>query len=163
MEEKIKKGKSSRLKGAGGMVKKKKSDNLTRQGTEVDEVFEKLKKMTIEQIVKLYKKLRKELGLPETLLVQSNMVSPEATANKSASDVSAKEDVYVDKIDVTKQLDTIRLIKTLTGMELPDIHKGLQNLPFLLKKKADKSELNRIKGKLEEVGATVVTRRDAEN
>jgi len=88
------------------------------------------------------------------------MAAPMAMAASGAGDVAAVEEK--DDFDVVlegvgdKKIQVIKVVRELTGLGLKEAKEVVDSAPSTVKEGAMKDEAEKMKAKLEEVGATVV-------
>ncbi|MBI3259919.1 MAG: 50S ribosomal protein L7/L12 [Ignavibacteriae bacterium] len=119
----------------------------------VDELVEKISKLTLLEASELKKALEEKFGV--TAAAPMMMAGPAAAAGPAPA---AEEQTEFD-VELTdggaQKLNVIKAIREITGLGLKEAKDLVEGAPKIVKEQAPKEEANNIKKKLEEAGAKV--------
>lgn len=120
----------------------------------VDEIVEKIEKLSVMEIAELAKRLEEKFGV-------SGMVSPvgmvaSVPSQGVASPVEEKTtfDVILKSAGSNK-IQAIKEVRAITNLGLKEAKDFVESLPKPIKEKVSKEEAEEIKKKLEAIGAEV--------
>lgn len=115
-----------------------------------EQIIEAIKEMTVLELNDLVKAIEEEFGVTAAapVAVMGGAAAGEAAAEKTEFDV-VLADAGAQKIKV------IKVVREITGLGLKEAKELVDNTPKPLKEGVSKEEAEEIKGKLEEVGASV--------
>ncbi len=119
----------------------------------VDEIVEAIGNMTLLEVAELVKKLEEKFGVSATMVA----AAPAAvTAAPSAQAVEEKTefDVVLKSAGANK-INVIKVVREITGLGLKEAKDLVESAPKPVKEGVSKEEAEKIKKKLEEVGAEV--------
>jgi large subunit ribosomal protein L7/L12 len=125
--------------------------------TDTAKVLETLGKMTVLELVELKKAIEEEWGV--TAAAPVAVAAPGAAAPAGGDGGAAAEEK--DSFDVVltaagdKKIQVIKVVRAVTGLGLKEAKDLVDGAPGTVKEAAAKEEADRIKGELEEAGATV--------
>lgn len=114
-----------------------------------EEIIEAIKGMTVLELNELVKACEEEFGV--------SAAAPVAVAGAGAAVVEEEKnefDVVLTGAGAQK-IKVIKVVREITGLGLKEAKDAVDNAPTTLKEAVAKEEADDIKGKLEEVGATV--------
>ncbi|WP_085993695.1 50S ribosomal protein L7/L12 [Oceanobacillus senegalensis] len=115
-----------------------------------EEMIGAIKEMTVLELNDLVKAIEEEFGV--------TAAAPVAVAGGAAGGEDAAEqtefDVVLESAGASK-IKVVKAVREITGLGLKDAKDLVDNAPKAVKEGASKEEAEELKGKLEEVGATV--------
>ncbi|MFA5527937.1 MAG: 50S ribosomal protein L7/L12 [Peptostreptococcales bacterium] len=116
-----------------------------------EQIIEAIKGMTVLELSELVKACEEEFGV--------SAAAPVAAAGAGAGAAVAEEEKTEFDVVLTgagaQKIKVIKVVREITGLGLKEAKDAVDNAPTTLKEAATKEEADDIKGKLEEVGATV--------
>ncbi|MFC1562267.1 50S ribosomal protein L7/L12 [candidate division KSB1 bacterium] len=122
----------------------------------IAEIKESIKKLSVVELAELVKELEEEFGV--TAAVPVVAAAPAAAAGGEAAADAAEEQTEFDVILTgfgDKKIQVIKVVRALTGLGLKEAKELVDGVPGTVKEGISKSEAEKIKGELEEVGATI--------
>ena len=123
--------------------------------TGVDKVFDELGKMTVLDLVELKKKIEDEWGI--TAAAPVAVAAPGAAAG--GGDGAAAEEQTAFDVVLTgagdKKIQVIKVVRAATGLGLKEAKALVDEAPKPVKEGLDREEGEKLKGELEEAGASV--------
>jgi large subunit ribosomal protein L7/L12 len=123
----------------------------------VDKVFDELAKMTVLELVELKKKIEDEWGITAAAPVA---VAAAAGAPAVGGDGAgaAEEQTSFDVVLTgagDKKIQVIKVVRAATGLGLKEAKALVDEAPKPVKEGIERDEADKLKGELEEAGATV--------
>ena len=118
----------------------------------VEELVEKISKLTLVEASELKKALEEKFGV--TASAPMMMAGPAAAAPTAVVEEQTEFDVELTDGGAQK-LNVIKAIREITGLGLKEAKDLVEGAPKIVKEQAPKEEANNIKKKLEEAGAKV--------
>ena len=116
----------------------------------IDEILEKIEKLTLLEAADLVKKMEEKFGV--SAAAAPVMMAGPAVAAEEAEEV----DVDVILVSVgSEKIKVLKEIRTITGLALKEAKDLVDNPPRPVKEGLKKEEANELKKKLEELGATI--------
>ncbi|MGD9579765.1 MAG: 50S ribosomal protein L7/L12 [Vampirovibrionia bacterium] len=118
----------------------------------IDEILEKIEKLTLLEAADLVKKMEDKFG------VSAAAAAPVMMAGPAAGPAEEAEEVDVDVILVSvgnEKIKVLKEIRAITGLALKEAKELVDNPPRPVKEGLKKEEANELKKKLEELGATI--------
>ena len=118
------------------------------------ELIEEIKKMSVLELSELIKALEEEFG------VSATAVAAAAPAAAGAGDGAAEEEESTT-VDVVltgpgdKKIQVIKVVRAATGLGLKEAKALVDEAPKPVKEGVDRDEADRLRGELEEAGASV--------
>ncbi|HHT01279.1 MAG TPA: 50S ribosomal protein L7/L12 [Firmicutes bacterium] len=122
--------------------------------SKVQEVLDIVKEMTVLELSELVKAFEEEFGVSAAAPVMAAAAVPAASAGEAVAAEQTEFDVIL-KAAGEKKVQTIKVVRELTGLGLKEAKDLVDNAPNPVKEKVSKEEAEEIKAKLEEVGASV--------
>lgn len=110
--------------------------------------------LTLKQAKELSDYLKEEHGIEAAAGGAVVMAGPAGDGGGEAAAEQTEFDVVMSSFGDAK-LNVVKVVKNLTGASLMDAKKLVEAVPATIKEKASKEEAEKIKGELEEAGATV--------
>ncbi|MBE0434152.1 50S ribosomal protein L7/L12 [candidate division WOR-3 bacterium] len=119
----------------------------------VDALVEEIGGLTVLELSELVKALQDKFGVTAAAPVQV-AAQPAADAAKPAAEEQSEFAVNMTSCG-DKKIQVLKVLRELTGLGLKEAKDMIDNLPKAIKEGATKEEAQNMKGKLEEVGATI--------
>jgi large subunit ribosomal protein L7/L12 len=119
------------------------------------ELIEEIKKMSVLELSELIKALEEEFG------VSATAVAAAAPAAAAAGDGGAGAEEESSTVDVVltasgdKKIQVIKVVRAATGLGLKEAKALVDEAPKPVKEGIDRDEADKLKGELEEAGASV--------
>jgi len=118
-----------------------------------DEIKEAIKSMTVLELSELVKELEDEFGVTAAMPMAA-AAGAGAPAEAAAAEEKTEFTVTLKAIGDNK-IPVIKVVREITGLGLKEAKEVVDNAPSAVKEGLSKEDAERIKTKLEEVGATV--------
>jgi large subunit ribosomal protein L7/L12 len=115
-----------------------------------EQIIEAVKEMTVLELNDLVKAIEEEFGV--------TAAAPVAMAGGAAGGEAAAEQTEFDVVLASpgaQKIKVIKVVREITGLGLKEAKELVDNTPKAVKEGIAKEEAEEIKGKLEEVGASV--------
>ena len=139
------------------MAKSTKTATKTTKVSKVDKVMEGIEKLTVLQLAELVKKLEEKFGVSAAAPVAVAAAAPGAAA--AAAEGPAEEEKTIFDVILTgageKKIQVIKEVRAMTGLGLKEAKALVDEAPKPVKEAIQKDEAEKIKAKLEEIGAAV--------
>ncbi|MHB9052710.1 MAG: 50S ribosomal protein L7/L12 [Thermoleophilia bacterium] len=120
----------------------------------VDSLIEEIKKLSVTELAELVHALEDEFGVSAAAPV-AMAAAPAAGGGEAAAEEEQTEfDVVLAAVG-DKKIQVIKVVRAVTGLGLKEAKEVVDSAPKPVKEKVSKEEAEDIKGKLEEVGATI--------
>jgi large subunit ribosomal protein L7/L12 len=119
------------------------------------ELIEEIKKMSVLELSELIKALEEEFG------VSATAVAAAAPAGAGAAGDGAEAEEESPTVDVVltgagdKKIQVIKVVRAATGLGLKEAKALVDEAPKPVREGVDREEGDKLKGELEEAGATV--------
>ncbi len=119
----------------------------------VNEIMDKIKEMTVLELSELVKALEEEFGV--------TAAAPMAMAAAPAGAAAAAEEEEKDEFDVVltaageKKIQVIKVVREITGLGLKEAKALVDEAPGNVQEKVNKETAEATKAKIEEAGGTV--------
>ncbi|MEO0089008.1 MAG: 50S ribosomal protein L7/L12 [candidate division WOR-3 bacterium] len=122
--------------------------------SKIDELINAIENLTVMELAELVEKLKDKFGITQTAFAgpvvgAAQPVTPSETKEEKTEFTVILVSVGDKKIQVLKEL------RALTNLGLKEAKDLIDNVPSVIKEKVSKEEAEKIKAKLEEVGAKV--------
>jgi len=123
----------------------------------VKEIVEMVETLTVKELANLVETLKEKFGV--TGMMAMPQIATQA-ASSPAGEAAAKEEAKVE-FNVTlvsvgdKKIQVLKELRALTNLGLKEAKDMIDKIPSVIKDGASKEEAEKIKAKLEEVGAKV--------
>jgi large subunit ribosomal protein L7/L12 len=117
------------------------------------ELIDEIKKMSVLELSELIKALEEEFGVSATAVA--------AAAPAAGGDGAAAEEEESSTVDVVltgagdKKIQVIKVVRAATGLGLKEAKALVDEAPKPVKEGVDRDEGEKLKGELEEAGASV--------
>jgi len=126
--------------------------------TTTQEWIDELKSISVLELSERIKALEEAFGVSATAVAAA---APTAAAGVAAGDGAAAEAEEQSNFDVLltsggeKKIQVIKVVRAATGLGLKEAKALVDEAPKPVKEGVDKDEADKLKGELEEAGATV--------
>ncbi|MGM0460859.1 MAG: 50S ribosomal protein L7/L12 [Fibrobacterota bacterium] len=117
------------------------------------EMIEEIKKMSVLELSELIKAIEEEFDVTAAAPVAA-AAAPAAGGDAAAEEEQTEFDVIL-KSAGAKKIQTIKVVRTVTGAGLKDAKSMVDGAPSTIKEAASKDEAEDIKKQLEDAGAEV--------
>jgi large subunit ribosomal protein L7/L12 len=120
-----------------------------------EELIEEIKKMSVLELSELIKALEEEFG------VSATAVAAAAPAGAAAAGDGAETEEESATVDVVltgagdKKIQVIKVVRAATGLGLKEAKALVDEAPKPVKEGIERDEADKLKGELEEAGASV--------
>jgi len=121
----------------------------------VEEILEKIEKLTLIEAAELVKAMEEKFGVSAAAPVAVAAAAPAADGGAAPAAEEASEVTVVLVSAGANKLNVIKEVKAITGGGLTETKQLVDSAPSNLKEKVKREEAEQIKAKLEELGATV--------
>ena len=121
--------------------------------SKVQEILEAVKGMTVLELAELVKAFEEEFGVSAAAPV-AMAAMPVAGAAAEVAEEKTEFDVIL-KAAGDKKINVIKVVREITGLGLKEAKELVDGAPNPVKEGIGKEEAETIKGKLEEVGASI--------
>jgi large subunit ribosomal protein L7/L12 len=126
----------------------------TEKKTNIDVVLETIEQMTILEVSELVKKMEEKFEISAAApVIQAVAGSPEG-GEASSEEEKTEFDVVLTSAG-EKKIQVIKVVRELTSLGLKEAKQLVDDAPNPVKEGITKEEADTVKGKLEEVGASV--------
>jgi large subunit ribosomal protein L7/L12 len=124
--------------------------------TSTDDWIEELKGISVLELSERIKALEEEFGVSATAVAAAAPAAAGAPAGDGdgGAEESATVDVMLTEVGGQK-VPVIKVVRTATGLGLKEAKALVDEAPKAIKEGIDRDEAEKIKGELEEAGATV--------
>jgi large subunit ribosomal protein L7/L12 len=119
------------------------------------ELIEEIKKMSVLELSELIKALEEEFGVSATAVAAA---APAAGAGGGDGAAAEEEASTVDVVLTgagDKKIQVIKVVRAATGLGLKEAKALVDEAPKPVKEGIERDEADKLKGELEEAGATV--------
>lgn len=120
----------------------------------VQEILEKLEKLTLLEASELVKAIEEKFDVSATPSVAAVAAGPAAGAGAEAEEEKTEFDVVLKEVGGQK-LQVIKEVRALLGLGLKEAKEVVDKAPGNVAEAVDKNKANEIKDKLEAVGAKI--------
>ncbi|MFQ6617339.1 MAG: 50S ribosomal protein L7/L12 [Fidelibacterota bacterium] len=120
-----------------------------------EDVIEYIEKANMLEISELIKQIEEKFGVKATA---SSVVAGPAASAVQAAPAAEEEKTEFDVVLTgvgSQKIQVIKVVRSITNLGLKEAKDLVDNAPSPVKEGISKDKANEIKGKLEEVGATV--------
>ncbi|WP_185862571.1 50S ribosomal protein L7/L12 [Blattabacterium cuenoti] len=118
----------------------------------IKKLAEQLVNLTVQQVNELSNLLKNEYGIePSNTLVMDSSKKKEESSEKEEKNIFN----LILKSSGSSKLSVVKLVKEITGKGLKESKELVDNVPNVIKESVDKKEAEKLKKKLEEIGAEV--------
>ena len=122
----------------------------------VQEIVEKIEKLTLLEAAELKKALEEKFGVTAAAPVVMGGMTPAAAAGSAAPAAEEKTEYTVElKSSGAQKINVIKVVRAATGLGLKEAKDLVDGAPKVVKEGLSKDEAEKLKKELEEAGATV--------
>ncbi len=125
--------------------------------SKVNEILDAVKEMSVLELSELVKAFEEEFGVTAAAPVAVAAAPAAGDAGAAAASEQTEFDVVLESAGDAKT-KVIKAVKDITGLGLKEAKALVDEAPKAVKEKVSKEEAEEIKGKLEEVGASVTVK-----
>lgn len=122
--------------------------------SKIDELINIIENLTLMELTELVQKLKDKFGITQTTFTVPTVGTPQPTAFPEAKEEKTEFTVILTSIG-DKKIQVLKELRALTNLGLKEAKDIIDNVPSIIKEKISKEEAEKIKAKLEEVGAKV--------
>jgi large subunit ribosomal protein L7/L12 len=124
----------------------------------VEEIVIMIEALTVKELAKLVETLKEKFGV--TGMVAMPQVAAQAGSASASGEAAPKEEAKSEfKVTLVsvgdKKIQVLKELRALTNLGLKEAKDMIDKTPSMIKEDASKEEAEKIKAKLEEVGAKV--------
>lgn len=120
----------------------------------LDEIVEKLGKLTARDLADLKTRLEKEWGVTAAVAVAAGPAAPAAGAGAAAAEEKTDFTIVLANAGANK-INVIKVVREITGLGLKEAKDIVDGAPKTVKEGVKKEDAEAFKKKLEEAGAKV--------
>lgn len=120
----------------------------------VNEIMEKVEKLTVLELADLVKALEDRFGVSAAAPVAVQAAAPAQGGSGQAEEEQTEFDVILKDVGANK-IKVIKEVRAATGLGLKESKELVEGAPKPVKEKIEKKDADELKEKLEAVGATV--------
>ncbi|MEN9979877.1 MAG: 50S ribosomal protein L7/L12 [candidate division WOR-3 bacterium] len=123
----------------------------------VQQLIATIEGLTVTELAALVKELKEKFGVTAPAFV-AGVAAPQAAAGGAATDTKAEEktEFTVTLVSVgDKKIQVLKELRALTQLGLKEAKDIIEKTPSVIKENVSREEAERLKAKLEEVGAKV--------
>ncbi len=120
----------------------------------VEEILEKIEKLTLIEAADLVKAMEEKFGVSAAAPV-AVAAAPAAGGAAAPAEEAASEVTVVLASAGANKLNVLKEVRAITGLGLKEAKDLVDNAPKPIKENVKKEEADAIKAKLEELGATI--------
>jgi large subunit ribosomal protein L7/L12 len=122
----------------------------------VDTIIETIGSLTVTELADLVAALKEKFGITAAAFAPAAAATAAGTPGAAAPAEEAKSEFIVTLVSVgDKKIQVLKELRTLTNLGLKEAKDVIDKTPSIIKESATKEEADKIKAKLEEVGAKV--------
>ena len=118
------------------------------------ELIEEIKKMSVLELSELVKALEEEFGVSATAVAAAAPAAGGGGDGAAAEEESSTVDVVLTGAG-DKKIQVIKVVRAATGLGLKEAKALVDEAPKPVKEGVDREEADRLRGELEEAGASV--------
>jgi len=119
-----------------------------------EDLIKHIEEMNVLQLNELVKELEEKFGVSAAMAAPVAMVAGAAGGEAAAAEEQTEFDVILSAIG-PKKINVIKVVREVTSLGLKEAKEVVDSAPKAVKEGISKDEAETVKGKLEEVGATV--------
>lgn len=120
----------------------------------VEEINEKVKKMSVMELAELIKSLEETFGVSASAPVAAVAMSAAAAPAAAQAEEKLEYKVTLKEAGATK-INVIKALRAVTSLALGAAKEAVENTPFVISEAAPKEDAQKIKKELEAAGAKV--------
>jgi len=120
----------------------------------VNEIVEKIEKLTLLEAVELKKALEEKFGVTAAAPMMMGAVAAAAAPSAAAAEEKTEFNVELKSAGAQK-INVIKVVRAATGLGLKEAKDLVDGAPKTVKESLSKDDAEKLKKELEEAGATV--------
>jgi large subunit ribosomal protein L7/L12 len=122
----------------------------------VEQIIETLSNLKVSELIELKKALEEKWGVTAAvpMMAAGPMMAGGAAAEAPAVEEKTEFDVLLSSVG-DKKIQVVKVVREVTNLGLKESKELVDNAPKVVKEGVPKEEAEKIKAKLEEVGAQV--------
>ncbi|MEO0076232.1 MAG: 50S ribosomal protein L7/L12 [candidate division WOR-3 bacterium] len=131
---------------------------MTEQKQEIiDNIINSIESLTVADLAKLVSQLKEKFGITGAVFAPAGVAAaPTTQAGATTTTEETKTEYTVTLVSVgDKKIQVLKELRALTNLGLKEAKDMIDKTPSIIKEGATKEEAEKIKAKLEEVGAKV--------
>jgi large subunit ribosomal protein L7/L12 len=132
-----------------------KEEEMTDSANNVEQVIGIIEKMSVLELAELSKSLQEKFGVTAAMPVAATAATPTGAAEAAQPAEEQTEFTAILSMIGDKKIQVIKVVRELTGLGLKEAKDLVDGAPNAVKEGVSKDEVEKIKAKLTEVGATV--------
>jgi len=122
----------------------------------IQQVIETIEGLTVTELAELVKALKEKFGVTGPAFVAAGAAPAAAGAAPAEAAAEEKTEFLVSLLSVgDKKIQVLKELRAVTQLGLKEAKDIIDKAPSVIKENASKEEADKIKAKLEEVGAKV--------
>ncbi|MEO0093118.1 MAG: 50S ribosomal protein L7/L12 [candidate division WOR-3 bacterium] len=122
----------------------------------VDEIVAIIESLTVKELATLVDTLKEKFGVTPQAFIPQGVATATAPSGEAAPKEETKAEFTVTLVSVgDKKIQVLKELRALTNLGLKEAKDLIDKTPSVIKEGASKEEAEKIKAKLEEVGAKV--------
>lgn len=122
----------------------------------VDEIVEKVEKLSAMELAELAKKLEEKFGV-EGMMAPASVIGAPVAATAQAEEKKEEKTTFdvILKSAGANKIQAIKVVREITNLGLKEAKEFVESLPKPIKEKVSKEEAEEIKQKMAAIGAEV--------
>lgn len=129
---------------------------MTETKKTIDELIDSIGSLTVTELAELVKALKEKFNITAQAYAPAAASSAPSGASTTTAQEETKTDFVVTLVSVgDKKIQVLKELRALTNLGLKEAKDIIDKTPAVIKEDASKEEAEKIKAKLEEVGAKV--------
>jgi large subunit ribosomal protein L7/L12 len=129
--------------------------NVENNKGSVEEIVGLIESLTVKELATLVETLKEKFGVT-AIAMQPAVAQAAPAGGEAAAKEEAKAEFKVTLVSVgDKKIQVLKELRALTNLGLKEAKDMIDKIPSVIKEDASKEEAEKIKAKLEEVGAKV--------
>lgn len=121
----------------------------------VQDIVSAIESLTVLELAELIKELKEKFGVTGTMPVAVASGPAPGTAVEEEKEEKTSFDVILESVPSDTKIKVLKEVRTITGLGLKEAKALIDGLPKPIKEGVDKEEAEKIKEKLEALGAKV--------
>lgn len=128
---------------------------MSTQQHDIEEIVEKLSKLTVLEMSKLKTALEDKWGVKAAAAAPMMMAAPSAGGGAAEAKAATEFKVTLEAVPADKKIGVIKVVRELTGLGLKEAKDLVEGAPKVLKETAPKAEADDIAKKVSDAGGKV--------
>ncbi len=122
--------------------------------SKIDELINIIENLTLMELTELVQKLKDKFGITQTAFTVPTAGTIQPSTSPETKEEKTEFTVILTSVG-DKKIQVLKELRALTNLGLKEAKDIIDNVPSVIKEKISKEEAEKIKTKLEEVGAKV--------